>query len=123
VPVVIGERDIPVTARIFEHPLGAIETGTRDLNQVLSRLFNRDIRRVFVEGGPTLASEFIKQGLADEFLVYIAPVVIGGSQTATTDVGVETMADLPRLTITRVERLGDDVLLVARPQPSTENDR
>lgn len=119
VPVVIGERPIPVTARIFEHPLGAIETGTRDLSAVLERLFARDIRRVFVEGGPTLASEFIKAGLADEFLVYLAPVVIGGSKTATTDVGVATMADLPRLEITAVERLGDDVLIVARPADPT----
>jgi diaminohydroxyphosphoribosylaminopyrimidine deaminase/5-amino-6-(5-phosphoribosylamino)uracil reductase len=115
IPVVMGERAIPAGSAIEKHPAGVIITGTRDLAAVMNALFKRDIRHVFVEGGPTVASAFIAAGYADEYLVYLAPVVIGGSKTATTDVGVATMADLGRLAITKVERLGEDILIVARP--------
>jgi len=115
IPVVIGERAIPAGSALERHPHTPIVTGTRDLNTVLDALFKQDIRHVFVEGGPTLASAFIAAGLADEYLVYLAPLVIGGSKTATTDVGVATMADLGRLRITAVERLGEDILITARP--------
>jgi len=115
IPVVIGERGVPENSKLARDPRGVIVTGSRDLPGILAELWDRDIRRIFVEGGPTLASAFIAAGLADEYLVYLAPVVIGGSKTATTDVGVGTMADLGRLTITHVERLGEDLLVVARP--------
>ena len=115
IPVVIGERAIPAGSALEKNPAGLIVTGTRDLEAVLRSLWAKDVRHVFVEGGPTLASAFVAAGLADEYLVYLAPVVIGGSKTATTDVGVGTMADLGRLRITSVERLGEDILIVARP--------
>jgi len=115
IPVVIGERAIPAGSALEKHPHTPIFTGTRDLGTVMSALFAQDIRHVFVEGGPTLASAFIAAGLADEYLIYLAPLVIGGSKTATTDVGVATMADLGRLVITKVERLGEDILVRARP--------
>jgi len=115
IPVVIGERPIPGDARLHQHPAGLIETLTRDLDTVLSGLFARDIRRVFVEGGPTLASAFVAAGLVDEYLIYLAPTLLGGPRTALGDIGVATIGDQRRLRITAVEELGDDLLLVARP--------
>jgi len=114
VPVVIGERAVPADARLRSHPAGLIETGSRDLGAVLADLYDRDIRRVFVEGGPTLASAFIEAGLADEYLVYLAPTLIGGPKLAVTDLGVTTIADQRRLTITGLDRLGDDIVITAR---------
>lgn len=114
-PVVIGERAIPGTAKLWDHPRGVLESGSRDLPTVLSWLFEQGIRRVFVEGGPTLASAFIAAGLVDEYLVYLAPKLIGGPMLAVGDIGVGTIADARTLTITDIERLGDDLLIVARP--------
>ena len=115
VPVVIGDRPIPSSARIFAHPKPAIVTASRDLGTILAGLFARGIRRLFIEGGPTLASAFVAAGLVDEYLVYLAPVLIGGDRVAITDIGVGTIGDARRLRIERLERLGDDVLVVARP--------
>ena len=114
VAVVIGERAVPADAKLRSHPAGLIETGSRDLGAVLQDLYDRDIRRVFVEGGPTLASAFIAAGLADEYLVYIAPTLIGGPKLAVTDLGIGTIADQRRLTITGLDRLGDDIVITAR---------
>jgi diaminohydroxyphosphoribosylaminopyrimidine deaminase/5-amino-6-(5-phosphoribosylamino)uracil reductase len=115
IPVVIGERPISGDARLHQHPAGLIETLTRDLDTVLSGLFARDIRRVFVEGGPTLASAFVAAGLVDEYLIYLAPTLLGGPRNALGDIGVASIGDQRRLRITAVEELGDDLLLVARP--------
>ena len=114
IPVVIGERAVPADAKLRSHPAGLIETGSRDLHAVLADLYGRDIRRVFVEGGPTLASAFIEAGLADEYLVYLAPTLIGGPTLAITDLGISTIADQRRLTITGLDRLGDDIVITAR---------
>lgn len=48
-----------------------------DLNQVLHVLAGRGITRLLVEGGPTVAGAFIAVGLADECVVFRAPVPVG----------------------------------------------
>jgi diaminohydroxyphosphoribosylaminopyrimidine deaminase/5-amino-6-(5-phosphoribosylamino)uracil reductase len=115
VPVVIGERAIPAGARVLRHPRTPIITGSRDLPMILADLFERDFRHAFVEGGPTLASAFVAAGLVDEYLVYLAPTLLGGGRLALTDIGVGSIGEARRLSIDSVERLGDDLLVVARP--------
>jgi len=116
VPVVIGERPVPEGARLRAHPAGLIETAGRDLPAILADLYARDIRRVFVEGGPTLASAFIAAGLADEYLIYLAPTILGGPGLSVQDIGVTTIGEQRRLTVTGLEQLGDDILITARPE-------
>ncbi len=113
-PVVIGERAVPAGARLRERAF--LETSSRDLAGVLRDLYSRDIRRVYVEGGPTLASAFIAAGLVDEYLVYLAPKLIGGPKLAIGELGIPTIADARLLAITSVESLGDDILVTARPK-------
>ena len=123
IPVVIGERAVPAGARILEHPQRVIATGSRDLVAVLAVLFERGIRHVFVEGGPTLASAFVAAGLVDEYAIYLAPSLLGGDRLAIGDIGVSTIGETKRLRIESVESLGDDVLIVARPAAATEPTR
>lgn len=122
IPVVVGERPVPAGARLRQHPAGLLETGSRDLVAVLSGLFGRGIRRVFVEGGPTLASAIIATGLADEYLIYLAPKLIGGPRLALGDIGVGTIDDARELRITAVETLGADILITARPVSTRSTD-
>ena len=116
IPVVFGATPVPQDARLRDHPAGLIEVGHRDLDAALHDLYERGIRRLYVEGGPTLASAFISAGLADEVLVYLAPMLLGGPHVAIDDLGVATMSGAHRLSIHHIETLGDDLLVVARPQ-------
>lgn len=116
IPVVVGKREVPDGSRVQDHPAGVFETGTRDLGVILASLDARGIRRVFVEGGPTVASAVIAAGLADEILIYIAPRLIGGPGLAIGNLGVRTIGDAPELSILSVEQLGDDLLVTARPK-------
>ncbi|TFB80857.1 bifunctional diaminohydroxyphosphoribosylaminopyrimidine deaminase/5-amino-6-(5-phosphoribosylamino)uracil reductase RibD [Terrimesophilobacter mesophilus] len=116
IPVVIGDRELPATAQIFHHPQPLIAMHGHDLHAVLSGLFARGIRRVLLEGGPTLASAFIAEGLVDEYLLYLAPILLGGGNLATADLGVGTLTSARRLTIVQFERVGEDILVRARPR-------
>jgi diaminohydroxyphosphoribosylaminopyrimidine deaminase/5-amino-6-(5-phosphoribosylamino)uracil reductase len=111
VPVVIGDRDIPMGAKLA----GALALRSHDLRAVLDDLFGRGIRHAYVEGGPTLASAFIAAGLADEYLIFLAPALLGGPGLAVGDFGVGDMAGIHRLHIDSIERLGEDLLVTARP--------
>ena len=115
IPVVVGVRQIPAQSRVFDHPNAPIISGSRDLAAVLHDLFDRGIRHLYVEGGPTIADAFVAAGLVDEFLIYLAPTLIGGPQLALHDIGVRTIGDVRRLDIDAVEVLGHDLLVTARP--------
>ncbi len=113
-PVVIGERPIPGDAKLWDHPRGVLESGSRNLHEVLAWLYEQGIRRAYVEGGPTLASAFIAAGLVDEYLVYLAPKLLGGDKLAVGDIGITSIGEARELRITSVESLGDDILITAR---------
>jgi diaminohydroxyphosphoribosylaminopyrimidine deaminase / 5-amino-6-(5-phosphoribosylamino)uracil reductase len=115
-PVVIGERPIPGDAKLWDHPRGVLESGTRNLDEVLAWLFEQGIRRAYVEGGPTLASAFVAAGLVDEYLAYLAPKLVGGDKLALGDLGITSLGEARELRITAVESLGDDIMITARPK-------
>jgi diaminohydroxyphosphoribosylaminopyrimidine deaminase/5-amino-6-(5-phosphoribosylamino)uracil reductase len=111
IPVVVGERGIPAGARLA----AALSMTSHDLPVILRELFERGIRHAYVEGGPTLASAFIAAGLVDEFLIFLAPKLLGGPRLAVGDLGVDSMAGIHTLQIDSIEQLGDDILVTARP--------
>ncbi|OZB82159.1 bifunctional diaminohydroxyphosphoribosylaminopyrimidine deaminase/5-amino-6-(5-phosphoribosylamino)uracil reductase RibD [Microbacterium sp. 13-71-7] len=115
VPVVIGARETPADAAVRRHPYAPLFYAEHDLAAVLTDLRDRGIQRVFVEGGPTLASAFLAAGLVDEVLAYLAPVLIGGPRLALTDIGVPSIGEARRLVVDEWQPLGADLLVVARP--------
>ena len=73
------------------------------------------ILHVLCEGGGAMAGSLIREGLVDEVLFMLAPVVLGGSG-ATPAIGGEgwPLNSAPRLNFTEVRRVGADVLVRAR---------
>lgn len=119
-PVIVGRRDTAPDAAVRRHPREPLFYATHDVTAVMADLGARGVQRVFVEGGPTLASAVVGAGLADELLVYVAPVLLGGSRLALGDVGVPTIADARRLSVASIQNLGDDLLIVAHPSSDRE---
>lgn len=126
VPVIVGRRPIPEGARVLDHPALAarglaapIRLTGDDLAAELASLSELGIRSVFVEGGPAIVSSLIAAGLVDELLVYVAPALLGGPRLALGDIGVTGMAGIKRLRLAGVERLGDDLLLIASPETAS----
>ncbi len=111
-PVVFGAREIPADAAVRQHPRG-LRTAGHDLERELFGLAAAGLQTLYVEGGPTLASAFLRAGLADRLTVYLAPTLLGGPRTVLDDIGVGTIDEQRRLTVTRLEQLGRDLLVEA----------
>jgi diaminohydroxyphosphoribosylaminopyrimidine deaminase/5-amino-6-(5-phosphoribosylamino)uracil reductase len=113
-PVVVGDRRVPDDAQLRRHPRQLVHVAGHDPEAALAELWRRGVRSVLVEGGPTVASAFVRARLADDYLIYLAPTLIGGARTALDDLGVGTIDEQRRLRVADVTPLGTDLLIVAR---------
>ena len=87
------------------------------VDAALAALGQRGIATLFVEGGPTVIGALLDAGVADRFLVYVAPRIFGGRDALPLALG-EGIGDpqtARQLAPCAVTRLGDDVLLETRP--------
>ncbi|MGB8652042.1 MAG: bifunctional diaminohydroxyphosphoribosylaminopyrimidine deaminase/5-amino-6-(5-phosphoribosylamino)uracil reductase RibD [Mycobacteriales bacterium] len=82
-----------------------------DVTRLLDALADRGVVSVLLEGGPTLAGAFLRAGLVDRVVAYLAPALLGAGAPALQDAGVGTITDALRLHLTDVSRVGDDVRL------------
>ena len=103
---VMGERDLDPGLRVFNDRAETVRLRTRDPREALRELHDLGRRHVFLEGGPTLAAAFLKQGLVDEVVAYVAPALLGAGANAVADLGITTIADTRRLTLTDVTTVG-----------------
>ena len=78
---------------------------------LLDELSRRGIAHLLVEGGPTVLSSFIKENLADELVVYIAPKILGARGGAEITQPMAALAESVELRHVDIERFGDDVRL------------
>ena len=111
--VVVGTSDLPAEARVFDDSASTLVLKTHDLASVLTELGSQGVKELWVEGGPTVASRFVSSGLVNEYLVYLAPKILGGSRVAVQDVGVESMPGVD-LRFESITPLGEDILIRAR---------
>ena len=113
--VVVGDREIPPTARVRNDRAETLLLPTHDPAEVLRQLDDRQIRHLWLEGGPTLAAAFVRAGLVDQIIAYVAPAVLGSGFAAVGDLGAESIDHLRRFKLADVSRLGDDVRLTLVP--------
>ena len=85
-----------------------------DLAAMLRDLARREVNELHVEAGEKLNAALVRDNLVDEFLVYLAPKIIGkGREMA----GFGPLTDLTQalpLTFLSTERVGPDLRIVAR---------
>jgi diaminohydroxyphosphoribosylaminopyrimidine deaminase/5-amino-6-(5-phosphoribosylamino)uracil reductase len=111
--VVVGEREIPAEANILNDDTRTMTIRTHDPHEVIRALSDRT--DVLLEGGPTLAGAFLRAGVIDRILAYVAPILLGGPITAIDDVGVLSIAHAQRWRYDGIEPIGPDLLLSLVP--------
>ena len=107
--VVVGKREIPPESNVSRGDSPIMVLHTRDPHEVIKALTDRT--DVMVEGGPALAGAFLRAGVVDRILAYVAPVLLGGPFGAVDDLGVSGIAGAMRWRYDGVERIGPDLLL------------
>ncbi|WP_183423241.1 bifunctional diaminohydroxyphosphoribosylaminopyrimidine deaminase/5-amino-6-(5-phosphoribosylamino)uracil reductase RibD [Luteibacter sp. Sphag1AF] len=87
-----------------------------DLAAVMHWMGRHDINEVHVEAGPTLCGALLAAGLADEMILYIAPVLLGHTGRPLLNLPpLDDMASRWKLRTTERRQVGDDMRLTLRP--------
>ncbi|RDU95737.1 bifunctional diaminohydroxyphosphoribosylaminopyrimidine deaminase/5-amino-6-(5-phosphoribosylamino)uracil reductase RibD [Trinickia dinghuensis] len=101
--------------------------GKVDLPAMLKVLGERGINELHVEAGHKLNGSLIREGCVDELLVYLAPSLLGAGSAGMFDVVAPAALEArTRLVFHSIDRVGDDLRILARLQaqsqtPSTEH--
>jgi diaminohydroxyphosphoribosylaminopyrimidine deaminase/5-amino-6-(5-phosphoribosylamino)uracil reductase len=118
--VVVDRRDrLPATARVLDDAAPTHVSRAANPAALLAELFDRDVRRVLLEGGPTLTAAFLRDGLVDEAVVHLAPTFLGAGPSLVGDLGISTISDALSLSLVDVTPLGGDVQIRLRPTRHT----
>ena len=88
--------------------------GKVDLAAMLRDLAAREMNEVHVEAGHKLNGSLIKAGLADEFLIYLAPKLIGAGQSMANFGPLTQLSDASQLEFLSTDMLGGDLRVRAR---------
>ena len=110
-------RDAPVVRRPRRFAFGRgplpegsqLELRSGPLREELAALAGEGVQSLLLEGGPTLATAFLADGLVDRLLVFVAPVIAGAGPPMTGPLPEPLDLGEPEL-----ERVGVDVLLSGR---------
>jgi diaminohydroxyphosphoribosylaminopyrimidine deaminase/5-amino-6-(5-phosphoribosylamino)uracil reductase len=130
--LVQGVAEVPITvvcsraaARTSVQALEAagvdviVATGQNEAARVesaLDELGSREVQSLLLEGGPHLAGAFLEADEIDDVRMFVAPLMTGGreAKTPVEGIGIEQIVAAPRALHVEVDRLDDDVLILAR---------
>ncbi|HET7035715.1 MAG TPA: GTP cyclohydrolase II [Thermomicrobiaceae bacterium] len=95
-------------ARVLRLPLD--DAGLVALPALLRLLAEEGIERLMVEGGPRVIASFLRQRLADQLVITLAPRLVGGLRL------LDEPGDYPSLRAARQARVGQDLVLWGEPE-------
>ncbi|MDH4174700.1 MAG: bifunctional diaminohydroxyphosphoribosylaminopyrimidine deaminase/5-amino-6-(5-phosphoribosylamino)uracil reductase RibD [Betaproteobacteria bacterium] len=95
---------------VLPNPQGKVE-----LKKMLEELGRRGVNELHVEGGFKLNGSLVREGCVDEFLIYLNPSLLGDSAQGMVNLAEMTSLDQRvALKLKSVERVGDDIRVIAR---------
>ncbi len=104
------EEECGATVIVLPDSRGKVDLGAmlRDLAQ------RQQINELHVEAGCKLNGSLLREGLVDELLVYLAPKLIGPGLGMASLVPLAQLSEAQALDFQSIDRVGDDVRIVAR---------
>jgi diaminohydroxyphosphoribosylaminopyrimidine deaminase/5-amino-6-(5-phosphoribosylamino)uracil reductase len=90
-----------------------------DLVALMAELARREINELHVEAGYRLNGSLVRAGLVDEFLVYLAPKLVGEGLGLARLGPLSSLAQAQGLEFTTIDRIGADLRILARPPGQT----
>jgi diaminohydroxyphosphoribosylaminopyrimidine deaminase/5-amino-6-(5-phosphoribosylamino)uracil reductase len=116
--IVFGDPESTDTAELRAQGVEIVNSKHGDLHGVLRELASRSLQSVLVEGGSTIAGEFLDAGLVNKVTFFVAPKIIGGADapTAIGGRGVEMMSEALELKRVTVAQHGKDIEVMGYPR-------
>ncbi len=119
--VVMGRRKLPESAALRDGHAPLRLFRTESPAEVLAALAADDVQHLLLEGGPTLAAAFVRSGLVDRIVWYLAPKLLGSGPSAVGDLHIPSIGAAIPLRITGITRVGQDVRVDATMEPGNPN--
>lgn len=110
-----GQRQAALQSQGVEVALAANENGKVDLSAMLADLARRGVNELHIEAGHKLNGSFVRERLVDEFLIYIAPKLIGTGRELAAFGPLTRLHDALELRYVSVTPIGPDLRILARP--------
>jgi diaminohydroxyphosphoribosylaminopyrimidine deaminase/5-amino-6-(5-phosphoribosylamino)uracil reductase len=88
--------------------------GKVDLAAMMKDLARREINELHVEAGSKLNGSLVREGLVDEFLVYLAPKLLGLGHGMASFGPLQALSEAVALQFHSTDRVGSDLRVVAR---------
>jgi diaminohydroxyphosphoribosylaminopyrimidine deaminase/5-amino-6-(5-phosphoribosylamino)uracil reductase len=110
-----AERLEAYTAHGIEVVLAPGASGRVDLAAVLADLAQRGINELHVEAGAQLNGAFVRERRVDEYLIYLAPKLLGPGLDMAAFGPLAELSQSAELRFHHIERVGDDLRILARP--------
>ena len=85
-----------------------------DLQELMAELAENGVNELLIEAGTTLTSSFFEQGLWDEWIVYLAPKLLGSKTKGVIDLQIQKLQDSVQGQIHSVTYFGEDVCVIIR---------
>lgn len=104
---------VPTAARVRDDSAVTV-MWSAGITQGLNALYDRGARAVLLEGGPTLATAFLRAGSVDRVVGYLAPALLGAGPTVVDDLGILGIEQALRLVVEDVTAIGADVRVTTR---------
>lgn len=109
-----------VTAQAGSHPRAEVlalpgAAGRVDLGALLHALAQRGVNELHVEAGARLNAALLEGGWVDEWLAYVAPVLLGPGLPWAALPELPNLAAAPRFTLVDALPVGEDLRLRLRP--------
>lgn len=71
------DKDVYILTRRAKPPLGTFKFYTDDLAQLVLRLKSQPGKTIYCDGGAEIANELMKNGLVDQYIISVIPILLG----------------------------------------------
>ncbi len=90
--------------------------GSLNIKDLLKKASDFGLRSLLVEGGSELATAFIKAGLVDKYMIFVAPRILGKGINSVGDLGIRKMVASIDLDDVTTQNLDGDMLVTGYPR-------
>lgn len=91
--------------------------GQCNLKEIIEKLGEKGIDQILVEGGAEVTGSFLKEELADQVVIYIAPKIHGVNSTANIFQTTGKLENQLQLYQTEIKKFGEDIRITALLKP------
>ncbi|WP_457643048.1 bifunctional diaminohydroxyphosphoribosylaminopyrimidine deaminase/5-amino-6-(5-phosphoribosylamino)uracil reductase RibD [Persephonella sp.] len=93
-----------------------LKEGKFSLDDILSELYHMEVVHLLVEGGSSLITQFLQEGIFDKLSLFVAPKIIGGDGIPSVGaLGVLDVNEAVSLKIESIKKTGNDIYMEMYP--------